>query len=719
MLSSPGVATSGRLRTAVESMGNQTIRLRKLAFVEESDEFWESQESALAEAIGRAVGRADPIQVRAYLDAINKPLKVLRLARDRKVVRDAYGECVRRGYDFLRLYVVALDEILAAQERDPHRRAKNTYVLGRVLLKSIWEETRDILRDVDYHTMELFTWLAPQMYRSIKDAGEKAGPLRDMRAEFGGFYEFADGWLERVEPKDTKAIESMRLVLHDGLTKWLLTAIAQKDGELTEQLCDAARVIVFGRKGTIAFEPVALVVRHFVLAGYLIGHAQADDIKVAAIARLFGERYSNEPRVRFDDLAAFYRANRFPHQTVDAYLRIFYRPRQTTTAMLTGSSYSAGFGMTGQHEMARAFIYLGACALAESMDEPQIISEDMSFELKDDAIRIVEDAFGEAHLNRGIDRLRAWRDRCKEQSGEVDAKAIADATLDQSQVEKWRTEFWKAYSASSPVLSLCLRNGNYEIVSTARTGNLTRLLPKIAVIDWKYPISGAGGNDYGRELAAYTEGQLLATMITRARTASQVKGTLSDLVKRAAAWLKKAGCEGEKGMIVAMTKEDPDSDLFRENGYVPSWREDVQFRGFEGFYEGFPIVWYAEKEVGEEGNQEREKPHRERVVAVDLRGWRGIAVRESLAAEGRFGELTIRTWTEEEIREALESKKLQLKEVNRAKGNCPVDISLHWELSSSPPPHARAFQLQVPEGGLPPEDRSRPTEQQEAKNAKA
>jgi hypothetical protein len=715
-LSCPGVATNRQLRAAVESMGNQAVKFRRLAFVEESDEFWENQQSALAEAIQRAVGRVDPIQVRAYLDAVNEPLTVLRQARHHKVVRDAYGEHVRKAYDFLRLYVVALDEILASQQREPKHRAKYTSALARVLLKSVWEETRDILRDVDYHTMELFTWLVPQMYRAIQEAGEKAGPLQDMRAEFGGFYAFADRWLENTRPGDTEAVEQMRLVLHDGLTKWLLMAIEQKDRELAEQLCDAARTIVFGRGGDITFDRGASVVQHFVLAGYLIAHATMEDVRATAIERLFCETYSHGPHVKFDDLVAFYLGNPLPPQAVESYLHTFFKPQEKTTDLLTGSSHFSSSGMSGHHEMAYAFIYVGACALAESMDEPKVIPENMSF-ADDDAMKVVADLFRGTRVDYGLVRLKAWRDECRKSSDEAEATAIADARLNPAKVQEWQNEFWEAYSSSSPVLSMCLRNGNYEIASTASTNDVRYSLPKIAVIDWKYPISGASGHAYGRAHAGHMEAQLLAKMAVKARSASQIEGTLSDIVKRAVAWLKKAGCEGEKGMIVMITKHGPASQLFHDDSYIPSWREDVQSRGFEGFYDEFPVVWYKENEGEEEGKQETKEPRRERVVAVDLRGWRGIGARESVVTERRFGELTIRTWTEEEIREALESKKLQLKAVNRAKGNCPVDISLYWELSSSPPPHARAFQLQLREGGAPPESHSRPTGQQEAEEA--
>ena len=335
----------------------------------------------------------------------------------------------------------------------------------------------------------------------------------------------------------------------------------------------------------------------------------------------------------------------------------------------------------------------------------------MSFRLDDDAMKVVTNLFKNTGLDYGLRQFKAWRDKCKGWSDQADATAIAEAGLNPAKVEDWQNEFWDAYANLSPILSLCLRNGNYEVDSTTYIGTLSYILPKIAVIDWRYPIGGASGRDYARALASQMEGQLLAKMVAKRRSTAQIEGTLADLMERAAAWLKKSRCEGEKGMVIAMTKHAPNSELFRDDSYVPSWMENVESRGFKGFYEGFPVVWYKENEGAEEGEQERQVRERECVVAVDLRGWKGVNVRESVVTEQEFGELSIHTWSEEEIQTAIESKKLKLEDVNRAKSNCPVDITLHWELSSSRPPHRRTFQIQGSVDEALPADKSQPTEQ--------
>jgi hypothetical protein len=694
ILSCPGVVKNGDLRGAVERMGNRAVRFRSLAFTEETDDFWESQQSALAEAIQRAVGRADAVQVRAYLDAVNKPLTVLRKARRHPVVRDAYGEYVRRGYDFLALYLRALQEILASEESGPKHRSAQAFALARTLLKSIWEETQKIVNDLDYHTMELFTWLVQQMYAAIKVWGDKAGPLLGMRAQFGGFYTFADGWLKHNRSTDTEAVDRMRHVLHEGLTKWLLIVLERpEESELVKQLCDAGRGIVFGRD-KITFERGALVARHFVLAGHLMHRQEAADVKAAAAERLFCEEYSHSPDVNFKDLVAFYLSNPFPPEAIASYLHAFYKPQQQSTSLLDGSSYSSGFGMTGVHEMALAFTYLAASALADGMQTPDPIAKDLSHEITDNAMKTVAQLFKNTGVDYGLKPLKDWVEKSKKLNDEAEAEAIAEAQFDPEKVEEWRKKFWEAYSRSSPVLSMCLRNGNYQIDESASSQLPDRLL-KIAVIDWKYPLAGGGGDDHARRVAGYMEGRLISKMATAADKPSRVEGSLSDSMSKAVAWLRKRGCDGEKGMVIVMTKHAPASQLYRDDSYVPSWREDVRSRGFDGFYQGFPVVWYSENGEEEDVKEEMREPRPESLVAVDLRGWKGIKVRVNVITEQKLGELTIRTWTEGEIQKALDSKELEMKDVNKAKGNCPVDISLYWELSSSDPPRTKVFETQT------------------------
>ena len=93
----------------------------------------------------------------------------------------------------------------------------------------------------------------------------------------------------------------MRLVLHDGITKWLLIAIKDQDSELIEQLCNAGREIVFGREG-IAFKHREVISHHFVLAGYLIGMSKAGNANPEAVKKMFFEQRSHVKSIDFDEL---------------------------------------------------------------------------------------------------------------------------------------------------------------------------------------------------------------------------------------------------------------------------------------------------------------------------------------------------------------------------------------------------------------------------------
>ena len=149
ILSCKNVKQNKRLQSVVSKKIRKAIRWQQYKFSERDEEFWDSQESKLNEAVKRAIDRADTIQVKAYLDAVNVPLSVLRRVRKKhKVIRDAYGEHVRRGYQFLNLYLRALREIFVMKESD------HVYKLARVIRNSVWEETNNILREMDYHSMK-------------------------------------------------------------------------------------------------------------------------------------------------------------------------------------------------------------------------------------------------------------------------------------------------------------------------------------------------------------------------------------------------------------------------------------------------------------------------------------------------------------------------------------------------------------------------------------
>jgi len=683
ILSSENVRENRVLQEDLAIMGREAVRLTKVRFVEEDEDFWDGQQSKLYEAVERGVDKGDPIEVKAYLRAVNVPQTVLRQVRKKhKVVRDAYGEYERRGHDFLRLYLRALREILAVQERQPKHRVEDAYRLLRVVRNSIWEEATNILRDMDYHTMELFMWLVQQMYSVIEDAGEEAKAIREMRAQFGGFYDFAGGWIEDCKSGDVNEKNEMRLVLHEGLTKWLLVAIEKRDTELIEQLCDAGRQIVFGREG-IKFEHREVVAQYLVLAGRLIGLAKGGKVTATAVERLFCERHSHDVRLNFEDLVRFYIEHSFPLKKLDSYLRIFFSPTKEGTGLLTGSSHSTGYGMTGVREMSLAFIFLAARGVKSGHDLPDPIS-DMAGKINEDDMNTVSEVFKGDMLGHYVEQLKGWIEKCNLLDDAEEAREIAEAEFNPEKVEEWKRKFWEGWTRATPVFAMCRKNGNYEIADGAKA-EWHRVLPKIAVIDWKYPVSGAEGDVYGRECGQEMEKELVKKIVEHKGRESRVEGGMSEVVGKALSWLEKEGCDNDKGIVVVVSTESPESELYEDEDFVPSWKEDVRSREFEGFYRGFPIVW-LDGEVNGEGDV--------KAVVVDMRGWRGIRVREEVVTKGRFGEVDVRQWSDKEIQDAIASEEPDVKDVDKAKGNCPVDVSCFWEYVEGELPKRKIFRKQ-------------------------
>lgn len=629
----------------------------------------QSGESTLDEAIRLAIGKKDPIQVKMYLDAVNVPLSVLRQVRRRhKIVRDAYGEYIRRAYQLLSLYLKALD-------------------MPYLVRKSVWHETKKIVEEMDYHTMELYTWLVQQMYTFIENKKDGEN-LHEMRGQFGGFYDFASGWLKDGESENEEDTNKMRLVLHKGLTKWLIAAIDNNDTELIEQLCEASRKIVFGRD-EINFEHKEAVMQQFVLFGHLVGRVKTNGINASAVEKLFCDRHEDEPKVGFNSLVEFSRAISLPFKTLNPYLDVFWSPKEVQRNLLTGSSSSSGFGMMGDHETSLAFIYLAAHAITEFAQMPEPVAE-MSGRIRKEDIKTVEEVF--PSLNYGSNKLNGWIDNCEKSDQAEDAKKISEADIDPTKVKEYIDKFWEGYSRAVPVLTICLKNGNYEIDDNARKA-IRYILPKIALFNWKYPIIGAEGDRYGFHAGRTMEKNLLRAIVKGIKARPEVKDDMSKAIEGAVEWLEKEGCNNDNGLILVVSKKLLEIEMNKNNDFIPSWREEVKSRGFKGFYRGFPISQLREGDEQEAGENEtkEKKSNCQRVVAVDLRGWLGLRVREEVVEKRIFGELDIRTWTAEEIQQAIKSGKLKAEDENKAKGNCPVDATFYWEFDENKLPRTRVF----------------------------
>ena len=433
-----------------------------------------------------------------------------------------------------------------------------------------------------------------------------------------------------------------------------------------------------------------VVAQHFVLAGYLIGLAKAKEVKANAIEKLFYEPHSNEPDVNFDELVRFYLDNSLPFKATDQFLNEFYSPREKHTNLLTGASHSSGFGMSGSTEISLAFVLLAAHSLNTTPELPSPIAG-MSGNITKENIKTIREVFAESYLNHGLAQLEKWIQSCEELHEIEEAKEITEAEIDINKAKEHENKFWEGYSRAVPVLSACLKNGNYEIDNNVKNEWIYHL-PKIALFKWKYPLYGAGGDGYGLSIGHEMEKNLLNAIIEGGKEKSEVKGDLAEAINEAVKWMEKEGCNNyDKGIVIVASERFPEVEMFGNKDFVPSWIEDVKSMGFDGYYRGCPIIRLRKDE--EEEKAAEKKPKCQKVVAVDFRGWVGLRVRKEVVTDRKFGELKIRTWTDEEIKQAIDSGKLDAKDADKAKGNCPVNVTFFWESIKGKLPRTKTFKF--------------------------
>jgi len=437
----------------------------------------------------------------------------------------------------------------------------------------------------------------------------------------------------------------------------------------------------------INFENKEVVMQHFILFGHLVSLAKEEKVSASSIEKLFCDRYENEVEMNFDELVDFYRDISIPRETLGSYLNIFYSPTEQHRNLLTGSSSSSGSGVVGYHETSLAFIYLAGHALATVDPLPDPIPGISGKFIKGD-IQTIKDIFNDPSLNYGLKSLEEWLQNCDELEKTKEAKEIAEASIDLAKREEHMAKFWDGYKRAIPLLSMCLKNGNYEIVNDVKDQK-RYLLPKIALIDWKYPISGAEGDRYGFDIGRVMEKNLLHAIVKSCKLQSKSQYDMSKAIDESVKWLEKIQCDNGNGFLIVISAKLPEIELRENKNFVPSWREEVKAEGFDGFYREYPIVRLREpKKVEVE-----EKTQSRKVVAVDLRKWFGLRVRKEVVEKDRFGNMNIRTWSPKEIEDAIAAGKLEKEDVNKAMGNCPVDVTFYLDFEKDKLPRAKCFTL--------------------------
>lgn len=678
-------------------------------FQEESEDFWESNFFKLHDALKRAITNLDPEQMQLFLKAVTQPIHVLRKAWKHPVVREWCASNPRRSYQLVSFYLDVVKQILEEEVLENTVRENLSFKFLSMVRHSIWVEIKEIFKNADYITLQLFCSLVPQMYKALKVSHlGKSEEGNRIRGRFGDFYAFSDGLFEHLLSEtgtDTEEKTQIRLVLQDGLTSWLLIGIADNDSELIRSLCDAGRRIVFHDDKVYWDNEPSLKLQHCILAGNLISRSiKGEGISAENIKHLFFEEFSTQPQSSLTELLEFYSSNdRTVFQDMGNYLRRFEGKTDWTWDPLTGGGWgSARFVSGGNREFLLSFIYLALHSLFSTVEMPQPMPVDIAYH--DLEARIVEvkghanEVFGEdaPWVIHNIEKLAEWFESCKQEQEKDKEKEIAKAKLEPTVVEQFDSGFWSGYARSSPFLSYCLKNNRFLIKD--ETAVKHRLVfPKRIFLDDDMSQISRLSTDAGRRFAFKLDQELLRSVSiggtntqeqmtenNNANGSSSVKETQPEDVKqmlsKAANWLNDYNCDN-LGVIVFHGGEYPDKYLWDDNDFNPSWREANELPGFQGFYLDFPLIWL------------RDQTKNLQCIALNLRTWQGIHARTVLVKDRSFGEMHIRPWTKKEFVKNVTDGKIEHKKYYKTLGSCSVEATLFWKLEDGDVPAKKFFSL--------------------------
>ncbi len=375
----------------VKRIARKGCRFRRDTIQESSEWFWNEHFNKLENALSRAIRDNDIGQMYSYLDALVLVIKSVEKARQEEVVRKA-DDSIHKCWDLVDLYRRSLRQILLDGKELKHRDKAITFT--QLLIRSLDEQVAQMLRNGDWRTLKLITWIVPTMYAEYETCGiGQDSALWDKRARFGSFYAWANGLFEdHCSSLDEEAQTKMRVVLHEGATKWLLIANKKKDSELVSSLCSAAKEIAFAR-GDISFNRKDLVCQHLILLGKMISrYLNNEGVRYDDVKNLISESLEEDPKIDFEQLASFYFDSQLPIESHEEYFHLFvdYVPEGRTDPLRgigTGQAWTTGLG---GYEMALSFVYLGSFALG-SAGQPDVRAIDYrSISLKEAVTKLKE-----------------------------------------------------------------------------------------------------------------------------------------------------------------------------------------------------------------------------------------------------------------------------------------------------------------------------------------
>lgn len=685
------------LVSKVRRITNKGCRFHRDIIQESSERFWREHFNKLENALGRAIRGNDISQMDTYLESIVSVIEAVEKARKDATVRKT-NDRLDKCWDLIDLYRRSLRQILLEGREIKHWDKASSF--SELLIESLHNQVEQMFTNGDWKTLKLITWLVPTMYEEYETCGiDKNSTLRERRARFGSFYAWANGLFEEhCKTVDEKVQTQMRVVLHEGATRWLLLADKKKDADLVKSLCSATKGIAFGRS-SINFKRDELVCQHLILLGKIISRFLSDEgIGSDDVKNLVFDPYERKPNIDFEGLVSFYLEHEVPHKDHREYLRLFVNYiREGRPDPLRGYSGGRGYrmGLCG-YEMALSFVYLGSIAMG-SGGEPLIRAIDFQSSFLKEAMSKMKEKRSEVDSNLlyiGIEKLEGWVESCGETHRQQEAERIAASQIEQGVRLNYDSGFQEGLKETIPFVDYCVKKGYFE-ESDSASREIKWHMPKEMFLektsDDIIRIGNSHGHDIGNDENTWTVRSLIDFKDKETNEGEDINISLiknddarkkaAKDVQRAVAWLKERGCSDEEGLIVLRGIGPDVLHLFNEDGYQPAWREEEMERGFEGFYHGYPVLhlWDA-----------RNRPL---CAAMDLRGWSGLIVRPELANENQAGKvLGIRERTPEEIEKAIGDDKSKLL---RAKGYCVVELELFWKVPEEKPKQ-KVFPYELP-----------------------
>ncbi|MGD2094123.1 MAG: hypothetical protein PVH77_03850 [Phycisphaerales bacterium] len=673
----------------IKQIAKKGCRFHRDKIQEMRKRFWKEHFSKLENALRIAIRDNDTSQMYSYLDSLVWVIEAVEKARKDEVVRKA-NDILDECWDLIDLYRRSLRQILLDGKELKHRDKANSFT--EMLIDSLNNQVTQMLHNGDWRTLKLITWLTPTMYGEYETCDiDKNSALWDRRARFGGFYGWANGLFEEhcaeVNEKDQT---KMRIVLHEGATRWLLIADKKKDGELVSSLCSAAKEIAFGDEG-ICFKQKELACQHLILLGKMISRYLNDEgVVYEDVMNLRSDPLERDLKIDFEELASFYLEHQVPHEGHSEYLRLFvnYVPEGRPDPLRgIGGGHSWGMGLGG-YEMALSFFYLGIFALS-SDEKPVIRAIDFLSGEFENAMKQIKKMEGKVapedliDFHKGYQTLEEWVKNCRDMHKQQEAQKIAESQIEEEVWRNYGDGFQKGLKESVPFVDYCVKKGYVEESDDASMKTNWHM-PKELFLDRSNTDTVRKGDSFGNKVGHNANSWTVRSLIDYKDQENDVEKDVgiklihddearkkaSKEVQKAVAWLNSTGCSAEQGLIILRGIGPDVLHLFEESEYKPAWREKGMEKGFEGYYHGYPVLYLR----GLRGHP--------LCVAMDLRDWRGLEACPKLLNENQSGKvLLIRERNKDEIDKAIEKGTNEI----QAKGYCVVELELFWKAPKKKP----------------------------------